>query len=53
MDTNKLLDGIEWHKLTADKDTINIDSTKNKTAGQTIATSLAGSTLKLLVTREE
>ncbi len=51
--SDKLLDGIEWHKLIADKDTINIDSTKNKTAGQTIATSLAGSTLKLVVTREE
>ena len=51
--TDKLLDGMEWHKLTAAGDNITIDVSNNKSAGQTIATSLADTKLEVVVTRDD
>ena len=51
--TDTLLDGIEWHKLAAAGDSITIDSTNNKSAGETIVTSLASTALQVVVTRDE
>ena len=51
--TDALLDGMEWHKLTAVNDTITINANDNKSAGQTIATSLATTKLQVAVTRED
>ena len=51
--TEALLDGIEWHKLSAVGDGITVDANNNKTAGQTIATSLAKTTLQVVVIRDD
>jgi len=48
-----LLDGIEWHKLTEEQGFISVDSKNNKTAGQTVATSLARTKLQVIVTRDD
>lgn len=51
--TDKLLDGIEWHKLTPAAGAITINATTNKSAGETIATSLAKTALQVTVSRDE
>ena len=51
--TEALLDGIEWHKLSVTGDTITVDTTNNKTAGQTMASSLANTTLLVVVIRDD
>jgi hypothetical protein len=49
--TEKLLDGIDWHKLTRSGDSITIDATNNPKAGEAIASNLALTALAVTAQR--
>lgn len=49
--SDKLLDGIEWHKLVRSGDSITVDHQTNVLAGQTMASNLAQSALAVTAQR--